>query len=389
MPFVLSLVDINEVRRDGSYIYEAFVETQGTDVKMYTVGPEYGHAEARKSPAVDGKVQRNKDGKEVRFPVILTLSEKEIARRIVLGFKQFVCGFDLLRVQEGHDVVSYVCDVNGWSFVKNSRKYYDDCAQILTEHVLAAVRPEKNLGFSTLDPLLTNVEESSLTGLFRRFTEKAKKETQSPNQRSDNNSVGSATIAATKLEEGAIPVRDIPGDLVSEPASLSASAHNSSDDLAKLARMQKVNSYENFSGFHKEELRCVIAVVRHGDRTPKQKLKVNMKEPLILEYFHKHCDDPEKDLKVKAKKPMTEFLATVKKILASIDKTSPFSDKQEIYKLRHMRDILERWKIAGLNRKLQIKPRAWKEDEQTGLQACTGVQLILKWGGNLTKLGET
>lgn len=113
--------DINEVRRDGSYIYEAFVETQGTDVKMYTIGPEYGHAEARKSPTVDGKVQRNADGKEIRFPVILTLGEKEIARRIVLQFKQFVCGFDLLRVQEGHSIVSYVCDVNGFSFVKNSR----------------------------------------------------------------------------------------------------------------------------------------------------------------------------------------------------------------------------------------------------------------------------
>ena len=31
--------DINEVRQEGSYIYEEFVETQGTDVKMYTVGP--------------------------------------------------------------------------------------------------------------------------------------------------------------------------------------------------------------------------------------------------------------------------------------------------------------------------------------------------------------
>jgi len=73
--------EINEIRRDGSYIYESFVETQGTDVKMYTVGPDYGHAEARKSPAIDGKVKRNADGKEVRFPVILTLREKEIARR--------------------------------------------------------------------------------------------------------------------------------------------------------------------------------------------------------------------------------------------------------------------------------------------------------------------
>lgn len=32
--------EINDVRRDGSYIYEEFIETQGTDVKMYTVGPD-------------------------------------------------------------------------------------------------------------------------------------------------------------------------------------------------------------------------------------------------------------------------------------------------------------------------------------------------------------
>ena len=41
--------------------------------------------------------------------------------RIVLVFKQQVCGFDILRIQEGDSLVSYVCDVNGWSFVKNSR----------------------------------------------------------------------------------------------------------------------------------------------------------------------------------------------------------------------------------------------------------------------------
>jgi inositol hexakisphosphate/diphosphoinositol-pentakisphosphate kinase len=53
-----------------------------------------------------------------------------------------------------------------------------------------------------------------------------------------------------------------------------------------------------------------------------------------------------------------------------------------------MRDVLERWKITGLNRKLQIKPRKFAEDPETGEQKCTEVQLILKWGGNLTKLGE-
>lgn len=36
------------VRRDGSYLIEEFLPTGGTDVKVYTVGPRYAHAEARK-----------------------------------------------------------------------------------------------------------------------------------------------------------------------------------------------------------------------------------------------------------------------------------------------------------------------------------------------------
>ncbi len=38
---------------------------------------------------------------------------------VTLAFGQKVCGFDLLRSERAR---SFVCDVNGWSFVKNSHK---------------------------------------------------------------------------------------------------------------------------------------------------------------------------------------------------------------------------------------------------------------------------
>ena len=113
------------------------MSTNGTDVKVYTVGPNYAHAEARKSPVVDGRVQRDESGKEVRYPVLLTPEEKEIARRVCIAFGQRVCGFDLLRAKGR----SYVCDVNGWSFVKNSKKYYDGASVCLRAIMLIAVAP--------------------------------------------------------------------------------------------------------------------------------------------------------------------------------------------------------------------------------------------------------
>eukprot|EP00953_Heterococcus_sp_UTEX-ZZ885_P024321 13310-Heterococcus_DN1.PRE.1 len=50
---------------------------------------------------------------------------------------------------------SFVCDVNGWSFVKNSRKYHEDCALLLMEFFEAAVKPSrKGQVFSTIAPML-------------------------------------------------------------------------------------------------------------------------------------------------------------------------------------------------------------------------------------------
>jgi inositol-hexakisphosphate/diphosphoinositol-pentakisphosphate 1-kinase len=249
---------------------------------------------------VDGKVERDANGKEVRFPVILNYREKEIARRIVLVFKQYVCGFDILRIQEENSVgtkvlvVGYyvyallvqfpierllsftfvflaVCDVNGWSFVKNSRKYYDDCAQILGEHILALKKPDALRAFSTLDPLVTtslNRESGKALAEAARMLRD-----QTPKRAMPHNTKEILTSAATLLREGAKPVREFPATMTSEPASISQSGSSSvgADDARDV---------------HEEELRCVIAIVRHGDRTPKQKLKVNTCEERVLRYFH-------------------------------------------------------------------------------------------------------
>ncbi|XP_048722553.2 inositol hexakisphosphate and diphosphoinositol-pentakisphosphate kinase 1 isoform X7 [Caretta caretta] len=296
----------SSVRKTGSYIYEEFMPTDGTDVKVYTVGPDYAHAEARKSPALDGKVERDSEGKEIRYPVMLTAMEKLVARKVCVAFKQTVCGFDLLRAN-GH---SFVCDVNGFSFVKNSMKYYDDCAKILGNIIMRELAPQFQIPWS----IPTEAEDIPIV----------------------------PTTSGTMME-----------------------------------------------------LRCVIAVIRHGDRTPKQKMKMEVKHSRFFELFEKY--DGYKTGKLKLKKPeqLQEVLDIARLLVVELGTHNDTEIEERKSKLEQLKTVLEMYgHFSGINRKVQLTylprghPKASSEDEDARKEPSPSLLLVLKWGGELTPAGR-
>ena len=49
--------NLNSIRKDGNYIYEEFLPTNGFDIKVYCVGQDYAHAEVRIPPPFFGAIR--------------------------------------------------------------------------------------------------------------------------------------------------------------------------------------------------------------------------------------------------------------------------------------------------------------------------------------------
>lgn len=100
---------------------------------------------------------------------------------------------------------SYVCDVNGFSFVKTSKKYYEDCANQLSKIILRKLQIENHKSSYRLLP-------------------------------------------------------ELPGPVFPEAA---AAIGNQGAGENRPYRPQDLKNRDRW------ELRSVVAVFRHGDRTPK------------------------------------------------------------------------------------------------------------------------
>lgn len=269
---------LNMIRTNGLFIYEQFMDTDNLeDVKAYTVGPDYCHAETRKSPVVDGIVRRNTRGKELRYVTPLLSEEKEIAKRVSKYFDQTICGFDILRKNNR----SFVIDVNGFSFVKDNALYYDSCANILREQFKKAYSAK----VEAHKPVLTEIT----------------------------------------------------------PAV--------SQDTPKWV----------FKG--------LVTVIRHADRTPKQKFKYLFRSAIFLSLLKGHKE---------------EVIIRQVKDLEIVLEAIRVAEEQKCEapeKLRLLRTTLAK-KINFPGTKIQLKPVLNDEGE------VDKVQFILKWGGEPTHLAK-
>jgi inositol hexakisphosphate/diphosphoinositol-pentakisphosphate kinase len=382
-------------RTKGSYIYEQFMDVDNfEDVKAYTVGPDYCHAETRKSPVVDGLVRRNQHGKEIRFVTKLAKDESNMASRICEAFGQVVCGFDLLRAHGK----SYVIDVNGWSFVKDNNPYYDACADILRrmfisyvqdkhtreslkeQGALAAALARGKNGSPIRKHRNTSGHRSTLQNLLSRSPSTSKLANHhsqvTPPQSSFNGASGQGVTPT------ASPTTATPPPFPPPSTSATPSPEN---DEAKLLPAAPQHSWK---------LKGMVAVLRHADRTPKQKFKFTFHSQPFIDLLKGHKEEV-----ILIEQGLQDVIQATNKAIEL--------KSEDMDKLAQLKNALDK-KVGFAGTKVQIKPMFLKQKVNKGhsgaddpedpkdisethttvsspeMPVLDKLQLIIKWGGEPT-----
>ncbi|KNG49574.1 phosphoglycerate mutase-like protein [Stemphylium lycopersici] len=382
------------VEPEGSYIYEQFLRVENSeDVKAYTVGPNFCHAETRKSPVVDGLVKRNPSGKEVRYVTKLSDSEAAIASKISEGFGQRVCGFDLLRTGDQ----SFVIDVNGWSFVKDNGDYYDKAANILKEMFLKEIarKQRKDAAQHAAADAQSGTDTSSGVGskgasghrktlgkLFKspsmsKVANTAPGHAHLPHMRQPSTMPSSpeASLSTTPIASSPSVEKPNPSVILGTPATASTSTP---EGIASEPDMNLPPTFDpededldleperSMSEDHLNvpppataaqwKLKGVVSVIRHADRTPKQKFKYTFHSKPFVDLLKGH---------------QAEVLLIGEAALQSVSdavKLAMDEDLEDPKKLRELQLYLNK-KGAWPGTKVQIKPmfrKRRKEELQPG-----------------------
>lgn len=371
---------------DGSFLYEQFMTVDSAeDVKAYTIGPEYCHAETRKSPVVDGLVKRNTFGKEVRYVTQLSDVEKSMASRIAVSFGQQVCGFDMLRAQGK----TYVIDVNGWSFVKDNEDYASDCARILREMFIAHANKRNNTPANsstgststgtpegTVSPVLKAgptpkeitshrstmahiLSKSPSISKLTHHSHRSQSNTKAAEPagthslkgtpsgiESDTNSRSQGIPATTLLPPPAVTLPDTSvAATQSSVASAAPSIHTSAEEPEDVMPPPAPK--------HTWKLKGMVSVIRHADRTPKQKYKFTFHTKPFIELLRGH----EEEVLLTGEAALNSVMIAVDQALRE--------GVEDLQKLKMLRNVLAK-KGAWVGTKVQIKPmfRKRKPEEQ-------------------------
>ena len=363
----------------GSYLYEQFLSVENAeDVKAYTVGPDFCHAETRKSPVVDGLVRRNTHGKEIRYITSLSKEEASMAARIARGFGQRICGFDLLRAKNK----SFVIDVNGWSFVKDNDEYYNKCSRILKEMFVrekekyeplkATVAEASSIDGqqdATVKPNLPR-HRNTLKSLFRppsmsKLKDSLHHRTVTEGDSTDVSSVTtpiSSPPTTDRADSGIMGPPPLTGDnrefLPLEPPALAALARLTSSSADHLP----VQEAPPPAAKHSWKLKGMVAVIRHADRTPKQKFKFTFHTQPFIDLLKGH----QEEVLLKGEDALGSVLDAVNQALKE--------GKEDQTKLNLLRTTLAR-KGSMSGTKVQIKPmfRKRKPEEIAAKLGAEGI----------------
>ena len=265
----------NRRRKDQDYIYQPFLQTDGLNIRIHVVGTDYFHAVAHKSPVLNHKKTQGRDKK---YPVILTAEEKDLAMKVTKAFGQSVITFDVIR-SEGK---SYVIDVKPSNLVNASDPVISECAR-------------------------------SLCGLVLRLTKRT------------------------------------------EPA---LSHYSTREEIRTLT-------------YRQERLCALVAIFRHGDRTPKQKIKLKTSHEAFLRLLPKP-----KEVKLKRQEDLRQLLDIAREVMVDCDAEAKPA-------LEMIVDVMAQSLNADYTPKVQIKPL------QVDSGVVTRALVILKWGGTLTHAGVT